>query len=104
MFTKNQERKKERTLNQETLENFFGVIKGLCGQNFKSSCNQFAAAHKTTLVKNPTALAGATNCEHDDTHLLVSFLNPTEKMESSSTSLNVEVETVSLPIYENPNI
>lgn len=64
-----------RYLNQDPLENMFGVIRGLCGKNQQPTCLQFVAAFKTCLVNNLVSNSKATNCEDDGSELLAPFLS-----------------------------
>lgn len=65
-----------RCLQQDPLENFFGIIRGLCGQNFRPTCVQFTASYKTCLINNLVSNSYLTNCENDETDFLISFLKP----------------------------
>lgn len=50
-----------RCLQQDPLENFFGIIRGLCGQNFRPTCIQFTASYKTCLINNLVSNSRLTN-------------------------------------------
>jgi hypothetical protein len=60
-----------RSLNQDPLENTFGIIRLNCGSNNNPTVGQFADALKTSIT-NGLAYAGLrnANCERDDTELL----------------------------------
>ena len=60
-----------RSLNQNPLENTFGVIRLHCGSNNKKNVGQFVDALKTSII-NGLAYTGLrnANCESDDTDLL----------------------------------
>lgn len=79
-----------RTLNQDPLENFFGVIRSLCGQNFKSTCEQFVSAFKTCLINNLMLNSKSSNCENDGAYFLTSFLNSSTVYNISQQSLMLE--------------
>lgn len=64
-----------RTLNQDCLENMFGVIRGLSGQNSRPTTVQFASAFKTCLVNNLISNSNSTNCEDDGTHFITGLLD-----------------------------
>lgn len=44
-----------RHLNQDPLENFFGVVRQLCASNTNPTVEQFVSAFKTCLVTNLTS-------------------------------------------------
>jgi len=60
-----------RSLNQDPLENTFGVIRLHCGSNNNTTVGQFADALKASII-NGLAYTGLrnANCEGDDTELL----------------------------------
>jgi hypothetical protein len=60
-----------RSLNQDPLENTFGVIRLHCGSNNNPTVGQFVEALNTSII-NGFAYAGLrnANCEGDDTELL----------------------------------
>jgi hypothetical protein len=60
-----------RNLNQDPLENTFGVIRLHCGSNYNPTAGQFVDALKTSIV-NGLAFRGLrnTNCEDDNTEIL----------------------------------
>jgi hypothetical protein len=60
-----------RCLNQDPLENTFGVIHLHCGSNNNPTVGQFVDAIKTSII-NGLAYTGlhSANCEGDDTELL----------------------------------
>lgn len=64
-----------RTLNQDCIENTFGVIRGLCGQNHRPTFVQFSSAFKTCLINNLMSNSNSTNCEDDGTVMLTGFLD-----------------------------
>lgn len=56
----------QRALNQDPLENLFGLIRSYCGANHNPTFPQFAAAFKTSIV-NGLAFKGLSgNCQSDD--------------------------------------
>ena len=62
-----------QSLNQDPLENTFGVIRLHCGSNNNKTVGQFVDALKTSII-NGLAYTGLrnANCEGDDTELLMS--------------------------------
>jgi len=60
-----------RSLNQDPLENTFGVIRLHCGSNSNPTVGQFVDALKTGIINGLvyTSLCNA-DCEGDDTELL----------------------------------
>lgn len=78
-----------RCLNQDPLENFFGILRGLCGNNPKPTSPQFVAAFKTACINNFIWNSKATNCEDDGTGLLTMlthFLGQTNSVPSETIS------------------
>lgn len=73
-----------RCLNQDPLENFFGIIRGLCGQNYRPTCSQFISAFKTCLINNLHSTSTTMNCEHDGTEFLISLLRPISEPQSTT--------------------
>lgn len=64
-----------RTLNQDCLENMFGVIRELSEQNPRPSPTQFGAAFKTCLINNLLSNCNATNCEDDGSYVITGLLD-----------------------------
>lgn len=63
-----------RSLNQDALENFFGVIRQHSPTNRNPTCAGFIAALKTSVVSGMTAPhSKGSNCEKDNLELLTNF-------------------------------
>lgn len=63
-----------RQLNQDALENLFGVIRQLSPTNRNPTCQSFVAALKTTIISGMTAPRNrGSNCEKDLKKLLTDF-------------------------------
>lgn len=56
---------KTRNINQDSLENFFGLIRSHGRRNINPSCSQFCGSYKTLLINNFTARRSVgSNCEN----------------------------------------
>jgi hypothetical protein len=82
-----------RSLNQDSLKNLFGVIRGGCGSSDNPTATQFIASLKTQVLNGLTNqnLSG-TNCVDDQHHLLsnlVSFVT-THKEPTTSADLDLQ--------------
>ncbi|KAJ8965588.1 hypothetical protein NQ317_011575 [Molorchus minor] len=62
---------RQRSINQDPLENLFGAVRSSCGSNDNPTCIHFASSLKTQILNGLTQqdLSG-TNCEQDDSILL----------------------------------
>lgn len=83
---------KTRNINQDPLENFFGMIRSHGRRNINPSCSQFCGSYKTLLINNCTAKKSVgSNCENiNDGDLLFSLK---QFLENASVS-NIAEQTV----------
>lgn len=87
-----------RTLNQDPLENMFGIARGLCGQNTRPSCHQLEGAFKTILINNLMLNSECSNCEDDGGHFLASFLCSTPQQSPDTQQItSVDHNIFSVP-------
>lgn len=78
-----------RRLNQDPLENLFGLIRQNCGADANPSCAHFESALKTILItRHAVSGVDGGNCEKDDMKLLLDLKNF-----SSSTDSSAEIGT-----------
>jgi hypothetical protein len=86
-----------RSLNQDPLENTFGVIRLHCGSNNNPTVGQFVGALKTSII-NGLAYTGLRNasCEGDDTELLDNLHSLLKESSASrpNPSTNHDGETI----------
>lgn len=85
----------QRALNQDPLENLFGLIRSYCGANHNPTFPQFAAAFKTSIV-NGLALKGLSeNCQANDAAVLSdlrAFLVSKVKETESNSTDEIEIK------------
>lgn len=74
-----------RRLNQDCLENLFGIIRQLNALNLNPTCGQFESALKTATINNLAAYKprGA-NCELDDDQLLTDLKTLLQNKDNST--------------------
>lgn len=93
-----------RAVNQDCLENLFGIIRQRgCGNTF-SSCYQFIAALKTSVLNNLIGSFGSAhqNCENDNSNLLTNleeFLSGSAMVENVNVD-NENNEFLKIPLTE----
>lgn len=75
-----------RNLNQDPVENFFGIIRQNCGQNHHPNVPQFVSALKTALIDGFSAPSTRQNCEMDEGNFLSNLRSFLEKGLGSSGS------------------
>lgn len=80
---------KTRNINQDPLENFFGMIRSHGRRNINPSCSQFCGSYKTLLINNFTSKRSlGNNCENkNDGDLLFSLK---QFIKNSYLSITVE--------------
>lgn len=90
---------KTRNINQDPLENFFGMIRSHNRRNINPTCSNFESSFKTLLINNFTGKRSiGNNCEEDTNKKILFSLqyfveNSTDTLNSSSTNITEE-ETV----------
>lgn len=62
-----------RQLNQDSLENLFGLIRQHSPTNKNPTCQHFTAALKTSILTKLSTPIRGTNCETDDNQLMLDF-------------------------------
>lgn len=80
-----------RQLNQDALENLFGIIRQHCPTNSNPTCAHFIAALKTAIVTKMTAHhSRGSNCEKDQNKILTDFkkLLFSDVTETTSSKMN----------------
>ncbi|KAJ3650217.1 hypothetical protein Zmor_021918 [Zophobas morio] len=77
-----------RSIQQDPLENFFGKIRSLCGDNTKPTLIQFLAAYKACMLHSKIPNSDKTNCESANTILLTTNVSSTTLISSASVNLN----------------
>lgn len=90
---------KTRNINQDPLENFFGMIRSHNRRNINPTCSNFESSFKTLLINNLTGKHSiGNNCEEDTNKKILFSLqyfveNSIDTLNSSSTNITEE-ETV----------
>ncbi|KAK3930924.1 Transposable element P transposase [Frankliniella fusca] len=96
-----------RSLNQDALENFFGLIRQCGGSSSDLTCEQFVGALKTCLISRYTSQIRGKNCQDDesvflsDLKLLIQNGSAAAATSSSSALLRGDVPTRLTPVAVN---
>jgi hypothetical protein len=82
-----------RSLNQDSLKNLFGVIRGGCGSSDNPTATQFIASLKTQVLNGLTNqnLSG-TNCVDDQHHLLSNLVSFVTTHKELTTSADLDLQ------------
>jgi hypothetical protein len=88
-----------RKLNQDPLENLFGIIRQNCGQNHHPNVPQFVSALKTALIDGFSAPSTQHNCELDEGNFLSNLKSFLEKGLGSSASVRDSASETSAIAY-----
>lgn len=76
-----------RSLNQDGLENYFGGLRSLCGDNKMPTCSGFIDHFKRQCCVNLLKPSTGANCEEDLTELLFSELRKMSKSTNTGKQL-----------------
>lgn len=75
-----------RDVNQDPLENFFSEVRRRCGRNDAPNAHQFAAAFKYAAISANEKVSEGTNCEPDDSHILLQGYETEKENQRDSTT------------------
>jgi len=96
---------KTRNINQDPLENFFGLIRSHGRRNINPSCSQFCGSYKTLLINNFTAKRSVgSNCENINDGDLLFTLKQFVKNASCITNITEQTEDFLTKLSQIKNI
>ncbi|KAJ2941938.1 hypothetical protein O0L34_g10756 [Tuta absoluta] len=79
-----------RQLNQDALENLFGIIRQHCPTNQNPTCHHFTAALKSTILTRLNTPLKGSNCEKDQNDLILDFHDVVFKNAEAEDALEAE--------------